>query len=55
MKKILTFGDIVIVLIRENKEVPNNIFTFNSIGKEIWQTNDIVKAKIPRGFDDIKK
>ena len=36
----------------QNKE---NIIAYDYYGKEIWKINDIVQAKIPRGYDEIEK
>lgn len=55
IKAIVKFKDIFIVLIREKKEIPNNIIAFDYDGNELWKINDIVQAKILRGYDDIKK
>ena len=44
-----------VVLIREQKEVPNNVFAYNYQGEVVWGINDIIQAKIPRGFDNIEK
>ena len=33
----------------------NNIIAYDYYGKEIWKINDIVQAKIPRGYDEIEK
>lgn len=55
IKKIIEYDDFFLVLIRERKEIPNNVIAYNYSGKEIWRINDIVKAKIPRGYYDIEK
>lgn len=55
IKKIIEFDNCFVVLIREGKEVPNNIIAYDYQGKEWWKINDIVKAKISRGYDDIEK
>lgn len=55
INKILEYKSIVVVMIREKKEVPNNIIAYNHLGEEIWKINDIVRAKIPRGYDKIEK
>lgn len=55
ISKILEYKDFFVVLIRERKEVPNNIIAYNYLGEEIWKINDIVQAKIPRGYDEMEK
>ena len=55
IKKIIKYENIFVVLIREKKEIPNNIIAYDYLGNEIWKINDIVKAKIPRGFYDMEK
>lgn len=55
IKKIIEYEDFFIVLIRERKEVPNNIIAYDYAGNELWKINDIVKAKIPRGYYDMEK
>lgn len=55
IKKIIEYKDFFIVLIRERKEIPNNIIAYNYNGKELWKINDIVNAKVLRGYDDIAK
>ena len=55
IKKIIEYEGFFIVLIREKKEVPNNIIAYDYAGNEIWKINDIVKAKIPRGYYDMEK
>lgn len=55
IKKIIEFDNFFIVLIRERKEVPNNIIAYSYFGEELWKINDIVDAKIPRGYDDMEK
>lgn len=40
---------------RERKEVPNNVIAYNYFGEERWKINDIVQAKMPRGYDEIEK
>lgn len=55
IKKIIEYKDFFVVLIRERKEIPNNIIAYDYSGKELWRINDIVKAKIPRGYDDMEK
>lgn len=55
IKKIVKYEKIFVVLIREKKEIPNNIIAYDYLGNEIWKINDIIKAKIPRGFYDMEK
>ena len=55
IKKIIEYEDFFLVLLRERKEIPNNVIAYDYSGKEIWRINDIVKAKIPRGYYDIEK
>lgn len=55
IKKIIEYKDFFLVLIRERKEIPNNIIAYNYSGTELWKINDIVKTKIPRGYDDMEK
>ncbi|MBD5550609.1 MAG: hypothetical protein HDQ96_05450 [Lachnospiraceae bacterium] len=55
IKKIIEYDNCFIVLIRERKEIPNNIIAYDYYGNELWKINDIVRAKISRGYDDIEK
>ncbi|WP_243143561.1 hypothetical protein [Pseudobutyrivibrio xylanivorans] len=55
ISQILEYNDFFLLLLRERKEVPNNVIAFDYEGNEIWKINDIVQAKIPRGFDEIEK
>lgn len=55
IKRILEFDEIIILLIRERKELPNNIIAYNRNGELLWKINDIINAKIPRGFDEMQK
>ena len=55
ISQILEYYDFFVILLRERKEVPNNVIAFDYEGNEIWKINDIVQAKIPRGFDKIEK
>lgn len=55
IKKIIEYKDFFLVLIRERKEIPNNIIAYDYSGKELWKINDIVQAKISRGYDDMEK
>ncbi len=55
ISEIIEFDTLIVVMVRETKEVPNNIIAYNLNGEIEWYINDIVKAKIARGFDEIKK
>lgn len=55
IKKIIEYDKYIIVLIRERKEIPNNIIAYDYYGNKLWRINDIVKAKILRGYDDMEK
>lgn len=55
IKKLIKYNNFFIVLIRERKEIPNNIIAYDYLGNELWKVNDIVKAKIPRGYYDMEK
>lgn len=55
ISQVLEYKDFFVVLIRERKEIPNNIMAYNYLGEEIWKINDIVQAKVPRGYDEIEK
>lgn len=55
IKKIIEYEKIFIILVRERKEIPNNIIAYDYNGNEIWKINDIVKAKISRGYDNMEK
>lgn len=55
ISQVVEYKDIFVVLIRERKEIPNNIMAYNYLGEEIWKINDIVQAKMPRGYDEIEK
>ncbi len=55
VKDVLRYNNLVVVLCRKDKELPNNIFFFDLCGNELYKINDIVQAKIPRGFDYIEK
>ena len=55
IKEIVEYKDFFIVLIREGREIPNNVVAYNYLGEEMWKINDIVQAKIPRGYDKIEK
>ena len=53
--EIIKFDIAIRQILREKREVPNNIIAYDYYGKEIWKINDIVQAKIPRGYDEIEK
>lgn len=55
ISQVVEYKDFFVVLIRERKEIPNNVIAYNYLGKEIWKINDIVQAKMPRGYDEIEK
>lgn len=55
ISQIVEYEDFFVVLIRERKEIPNNVMSYNYLGEEIWKINDIVQAKMPRGYDQIEK
>lgn len=55
IKKIIEYESFFVVLVRERKEIPNNIVAYDYNGNEMWKINDIIKAKIPRGFDNMEK
>lgn len=55
IKKIIEYEKFFVVLVRERKEIPNDIIAYDYNGNEMWKINDIVKAKIPRGYDNIEK
>ena len=55
IRQIVEYRDFFVLLLREKREVPNNIMAYDYSGKEIWRINDIVRAKIPRGYDEIEK
>ena len=55
IRQIVEYKDFFVILLREKREVPNNIIAYDYYGKEIWKINDIVQAKIPRGYDEIEK
>lgn len=55
ISQIVEYEDFFVVLIRERKEIPNNVMAYNYLGEEIWKINDIVQAKMPRGYDQIEK
>ena len=55
ISQIVEYKDFFVVLIRERKEIPNNVRAYNYFGEEIWKINDIIQAKVPRGYDKIEK
>ncbi|MCJ7965559.1 MAG: hypothetical protein UDT09_11730 [Eubacterium sp.] len=55
ISQVVEYKDFFVVLIRERKEIPNNVMAYNYLGEKIWNINDIVQAKIPRGYDQIEK
>ena len=55
IRQIVEYKDFFVILLREKREVPNNIIAYDYYGKEIWKINDIVQAKIPRGYGEIEK
>ncbi len=55
ISQVVEYKDFFVVLIRERKEIANNVMAYNYWGEEIWKINDIVQAKIPRGYDEIEK
>lgn len=55
IKKVIEYKNFFLVLVRERKEVPNNIIAYDYAGNELWRINDIVKAKIARGYDNMEK
>ena len=55
ISQVVEYKDFFVILLREKREVPNNIIAYDYYGKEIWKINDIVQAKIPRGYDEIEK
>lgn len=55
ISQVVEYKDFFAVLIRERKEIPNNVIANNYLGEEIWKINDIVQAKMPRGYDKIEK
>lgn len=48
IRKRIDFNDFIIVLYRNDKEIPNNIHFFDLNGNLLYTINDIVKAKIPK-------
>ena len=55
MQETIYFDNVVAVLYRKDKEIPNNVIFFNFKGKQLYTINDIVKAKVQRGYDHIEK
>ena len=42
ISQVVEYKDFFVVLIRERKEIPNNVMAYNYFGEEIWKINDIV-------------
>lgn len=55
IQETIYFDNVVAVLYRKDKEIPNNVIFFNFKGKQLYTINDIVKAKVQRGYDHIEK
>ena len=55
IKETIYFENIVGVLDRKDKEISNNVVFFDLNGNKIFTINDIVKAKVSRGYDHIDK
>ncbi len=55
IKEVLYFNTLVVVLYRKDRELPNNVIIFDLDGHQLYRINDIVQAKIQRGFDHIEK
>ena len=55
IKETIYFENVVCVLYRKDKEISNNVDFFDLNGNKIFRINDIVKARIPRGYDHIDK
>lgn len=55
IQETIYFDNVVAVLYRKDKEIPNNVIFFNFKGKQPYTINDIVKAKVQRGYDHIEK
>jgi len=55
IRQVVKYKDFFVVLVRERKEIPNNVMAYNYLGEEIWKINDIVQTKMPRGYDEIEK
>ena len=54
IKEVLYFNNLVVVLYRKDKEIPNNVIIFDLDGNQLYRINDIIQAKIQRGFDHIE-
>ena len=54
IKETIYFENVVCVLYRKDKEISNNVDFFDLNGNKIFRINDIVKARIPRGYDHIE-
>lgn len=55
IKEVLYFNNLVVVLYRKDREIPNNVIISDLDGNQKYQINDIIQAKIQRGFDHIEK
>lgn len=55
IKEVLYFNNLVVVLYRKDREIPNNVIISDLDGNQKYQINDIIQAKIPRGYDHIEK
>ena len=55
IQETIYFDNVVAVLYRKDKEIPNNVIFFNFKGKQLYTINDIVKAKVQRGYNHIEK
>lgn len=55
IQETIYFDNVVAVLYRKDKEIPNNVIFFNFKGNQLYTINDIVKAKVQRGYDHIEK
>lgn len=55
IQETIYFDNVVAVLYRKDKEIPNNVIFFNFKWNQLYTINDIVKAKVQRGYDHIEK
>lgn len=55
IQETIYFDNVVAVLYRKDKEIPNNVIFFNFKGKQLYTINDIVKAKVQRDMNILKK
>ncbi len=55
IKETLCYENIIVVLYRKDKEIPNNAEFFDLNGNKAFAINDIVKAKVSRGYDHIRE